>query len=162
VSQLPVRKQFYDVGAKGFMEAARQRGVDSGGVVIADGPLNTKGAVMCVIDQKEGWDVPGLPTAHYVRVWTARGVTGTSCRFRMFDGGKLRAPWDIHKTDFDIDGPNQTLEKAPNRSDLTLRSKQVSPLASFNSDTQAILRSLVLIGPAGDPATEPWRQAIRD
>jgi hypothetical protein len=162
IGQLPVRRQFYDVGAKAFMEAARQRGAPSGGVIIADGPLNTKGTGHCVIDQKEGWDTPGLPTAQHVRVWTARGVTGTSCRFRFFDGGKLRAPWDIQSTDFDIDGVNQTLEKPPRPSDLTLKIKQVSPLASIAPDTTAILRSLVLIGPAGDPATEPWRQAIRD
>jgi hypothetical protein len=161
LAQQPMRKQFYAVGAKAFMEAARQAGAPSGGVVIAEPPLNLKGTGQCIIDQKEGWNVPGLPTAQYVRVWTSRGLAGTSCRFRLFEQGKLQAPWDIHSTDFDIDGTNQTLERAPTRSDLTLRIKQVSPFVSIHPDTQAILKSLVLVGPAGDPAAEPWRQAIR-
>jgi len=53
------------------------------------------------------------------------------------------------------------LEKPLSRNDLTLKLKQVSPLVNINPDTTAILKSLILVGPAGDPATEPWRQAIK-
>jgi len=157
IAALPVRKQFYSVGAQAFKDAAAQAGALSNGAVVAD-PL--PGAGQCFIDSVPS--VPNLPSAQYVRIWTARGVTGTTCRFEMFKQGKLQPPWDIAQTDFDIkQSGNQVLEKPLSRNDLTLKLKQVSPLVNINPDTTAILKSLILVGPAGDPATEPWRQAIK-
>jgi hypothetical protein len=159
---LPVRKQFYIVGARAFKEAARNAGADSKGTIIMD-PTPSVGG-QCVIDQKEGWNVAGLETAQWQRIWTLRGVTGTTCRFEMFKGGTLRAPWDVFDTDFDIKEMSgyQVIEHTPNKNNLTLKVKQTSPLVNLNPDTSAILKSLTLVGPPGDPATEPWRQAIRD
>jgi hypothetical protein len=157
VAGLPVRKQFYVVGAREFKDAAAQAGALSGGEVVAN-PL--PGAGQCFIDRPPS--VANLPTDQWVRIWTARGVTGTTCRFEMFKRGKLQAPWDVAGVEFDItQSGNQVLEKMLSRSDLTLQIKQVSPLVNINPDTQAILKTLQLVGPAGDPATQPWRQAIR-
>jgi hypothetical protein len=110
VSQLPVRKQLYAVGAKAFMEAAGQRG-PLRRRRHRRRPLNTRVWANASSTRSRA-GTPGLPTAQHVRVWTARRDR-TSCRFRIFDGGRLRAPWDIQSTDFDIDGVNQTLEKRP-------------------------------------------------
>ena len=157
VAALPTRKQFYPVGARAFKDAAALAGAMSAGAVVSD-PL--PGLGQCFIDQVPS--VANLPTAEWVRVWTARGLTGTTCRFEMFRLGKLQAPWDIVSTDFDIkESGNQVVEKTLSRNDLTLKIKQVSPFVNVNPDTTAILKGLLLVGPAGDPATEPWRQAIK-
>jgi hypothetical protein len=157
VAGLPVRKQFYSVGARAFKEAAEQVGALSSGAVVAN-PL--PGLGQCFIDKPQS--VPNLPTDQWVRIWTARGVTGTTCRFEIFKRAKLQSPWDVVNTDFDIpQSGNQVLEKMLSRSDLTLTLKQTSPLANINPDTTAILKGLLLVGPAGDPAIEPWRQAIK-
>src|SRR5439155_15218866 len=114
---LPVRKQFYVVGAQKFKDAAALAGALSNGAVVAD-PLPGLGS--CFIDQVP--TVPNLPTAEWVRIWTARGVTGTTCRFEMFKQGKLQSPWDVVSTDFEIpQSGNQVLEKMLSRTDLTLK-----------------------------------------
>lgn len=152
LSQLPVRKQYYTVTAKDFKAAADLAGALSSGT-----PEFTLGG-QCVIDEDT---TPPMPPPGHFRVWTLRGLSGTACNYELFKGGRLHSPWAIHRFDYEMtQNANQTLQKSPSANDLALRFRQVSPVASFQPDTQAIFHRIVLAGPAGNPDSEPWRNAI--
>lgn len=152
-SQLPKRKQFYKVLAKTFLDAT----IDKGAAATFTKDFNVGGS--CHIDQDTTAPVP--PAGHF-RVWTGRGLTGTTCRFRIMDGARLTGLWNVHLMNANIPiGDLQQITHAPEKSDLSLKLVQTSPLASFNPDTTAVVNHFVLVGPEGDPALEPWRNAIR-
>lgn len=152
-SQLPKRKQFYRVAGKTFMDAT----IEKGAVATFTKDLNVGGS--CHIDQ----DItPPLPPAGHFRVWTGRGLTGTTCRFRIMDGARLTGLWNIHTMNANIPiSDNQQITHSPEKSDLSLKLVQTSPFVSFAPDTTAVVNHFILVGPEGDPALEPWRNAIR-
>ncbi|MFO0727927.1 MAG: hypothetical protein U1E65_29375 [Myxococcota bacterium] len=148
LSALPVRRQLYVAGAQAFLDAVTQ----AGGGTSFDHDLTAGGA--CHIDQA------AAPIGNF-RIWTSRGLSGTTCHYALMTGASLRAPWQVAAMDRTMPlSSNQTLEHSPSASDLSLRLTQTSPLVSLNPDTTAIVNSFTLAGPMGDPAGEPWRQAI--
>ncbi len=151
-SALPKRKQFYTVLAKTFHDAATEAGATS----TFTAEFNLGGS--CHIDQDT---TPPLPAAGHVRVWTGRGVSGATCRYSLNRGARLTGLWDVHSISQNIpQSNNQRITHLPEKDDLGFRLTQTSPLASFAPDTTALILSYVLVGPEGDPAREPWRNAI--
>lgn len=145
-SRLPVRKQLYKVASKTFMDGAALRGA-----------ISTKGW--------EGYGTGGScnidtdlaqPTGN-VRIWTASGVGGTGCRYKLFNRGRLTGLWDVHAMNFDFSRSGNTMDKLPSKDDLTLSLYQFSLPWQF---AKGYTFDITLAGPAGDETSEPWRQAI--
>lgn len=151
-ASLPKRKQFYKVLAKALMDATSEAGASSS--FTADANLGGS----CHIDQDT---TPPMPAAGHVRVWTGRGLSGTTCRYSLMRGARLTGLWDVHSIDQNIPvSNNQRITHSPEKSDLRFGIVQTSPLASFAPDTTAVIHHFILVGPEGDPSREPWRAAI--
>ena len=145
-SKLPVRKQFYTVTASDFKDAAALKGAIS--TKAADG-YTTGGS--CNID------TDSAKAAGNVRIWTASGIGGSGCRYKLFNGGSLAAPWQVFAMSSDFTDSLNTVVHMPSASDLTLELTQFSWPWHF---TRGWVYTITLAGPQGDDAAQPWRDAI--
>ena len=141
-----MRKQFYTVLASDFKDAAALKGAIS--TKAADG-YTTGGA--CTID------TDSAKAAGNVRIWTASGIGGSGCRYKLFNGGSLAAPWQVFAMSSDFTDSLNSVVHMPSASDLTLELTQFSWPWHF---TRAYVYTITLAGPQGDDAAQPWRDAI--
>jgi hypothetical protein len=148
-SRLPVRKQFYKITGKTFMDAAALKGAIS--TKAADG-WTTGGS--CNIDTDAAKAAAGFPDN--VRVWTAGGIGGSGCRYKLFNRGRLTGLWDVQALNFDF-SDGGTLVHLPAKGDLTLELTQFSfPWHS----SRGWAFDITLVGPQGDETVQPWRDSL--
>lgn len=147
-SELPIRKQLYVVTGTQFLNAATNANVLSVGA--PDGWTTSPGG--CKIDEDEN-----NPTyRNFVRIWSASGVGGSNCRFKLFQNGRLAAPWQIEDVNAALS--QSEIVRMPTSDNLLMDLKQLSLPWSV---PVSYVRSVTLAGPQGDPAASPWRAAIR-
>lgn len=146
-AQLPVRKQLYRLTGRQFKQVTDSVNALSSGAI--DGW--TTAPAPCHID----FDDADPLKRDSIRIWTNSGVAGAGCRYKLFQGGRLISPWLINSMTTDFD--QSTLVRMSTPGNLRLELTQFAwpwlwPVSYVDE--------VVLAGPQGDPAGEPWRTSV--
>lgn len=149
-SRLPLRKQLFKVTGKAFMEQAQLRGALS--TATAEGFAGNMEP--CVLDINETAATTTLRNS--VRMFSRAALPGTSsCRYRLFNNGSLRAPWNIEAIDADL--TESTITRMPTATNLRL---DVTQRAQPWHWPVSYVKTLTLAGPE-EQSPDAWRAAVQ-